>query len=176
MGRTFTEWIRYFMANPYPNFDYATYVDLNKVKGIISKIMIPFRESVNGNTKQYNLWYIYGLLQFIEIVDAVSNKRGYYSDQWVKMPFRTKDHPNPMDFPKPTNLQIMTDKGNQLAALTGNIPFVRVDIYNRQTKTCCRTINDLFFKEYNFAPDSGTNPFTPNEYEIIYGNKISAGL
>jgi hypothetical protein len=164
------------MANPYPNFDYATYIDPNKAKGIVSKIMTPYRESVRGNTKQYYLWYIYGTLQFIEAVDAVSNKRGYYSTEWVKMPFRTQQHPNPMDFPKPTNLQQIIDKTNQLSALVGEVPFVRIDIYNRQVKTCCRTINDLFFKEFTFTPDSGTNLFTPNDYEIIYGNKISEGL
>ena len=47
--------------------------------------------------------------------------------------------------PTATNKQQIIDKGNELAKLFSIPDNVSISIYSRETKTCCRTINDLFF-------------------------------
>jgi hypothetical protein len=172
MNKTFSEWIKYFIANPYPNFDYSKYTDKIKVKAVVSKVMPPMIGGIGGIIKEYKLWYIHGQLQFIEAVDSVSSKHSYYSTAWVRLPFRTQKYSLPIDLPRPTNLQQMIDKGKLLANLCGDIPFVRITVYNRYVKTCCTTTNTLYFGEYDFTPENGDNPFIPAEYEVIYGNKL----
>lgn len=47
--------------------------------------------------------------------------------------------------PTATNKQQIIDKGNELAKLFSIPDNMSISIYSRETKTCCRTINDLFF-------------------------------
>lgn len=47
--------------------------------------------------------------------------------------------------PTATNKQQIIDKGNELAKLFSIPDNMVISIYSRETKTCCRTINDLFF-------------------------------
>jgi hypothetical protein len=46
--------------------------------------------------------------------------------------------------------------------LCGTFPFVRVDMY--------RVNGKLIFGEFTFYPDSGTVPFSPDEYNIAFGD------
>jgi len=46
--------------------------------------------------------------------------------------------------------------------LCGNFPFIRVDLY--------RVNGKLIFGEFTFYPDSGMVPFSPDEYNTVFGD------
>lgn len=88
--------------------------------------------------KEYRLCFENGTLQYIET-------QGIRFDRNWNDIFSTKSN-----IPKPMNLQNIIDKGEILAGIVGSQPTVTIDIYNRELKTCCKVINDLFFGGYEF--------------------------
>ena len=60
---------------------------------------------------------------------------------------------------KPANLAAMIDIAG---ALSQGFPFIRVDLYSVHEK--------IVFGELTFYPDNGVCPFTPDEYNIFFGD------
>ncbi len=60
---------------------------------------------------------------------------------------------------KPDNFAAMVATAR---ALSGGIPFVRVDLFSVKGK--------LIFGEFTFYPDSGVIPFSPEPYNLIFGD------
>ena len=159
--KTLTEWIRYFMDTPSP----TTYTERD-----IKRVLPMVGGQERGTTVDYGLWYIHGELQFIE---AGEEKRSYYSPSWRRLLFQSDLYPEPIKVEQPINLQTMIAKGDQLVEVAGNPPLVKIEIQNRRIKTCCKTLNDLFFKQFDFTPYNGTNSFVPREFDKFYGDKIT---
>lgn len=92
---------------------------------------------IGKNLKEYRLHYENSVLQYIE-TQGIRFDKNWNTD--VKT-----------EIQKPTNLQNIVDKGKLLTGLVENPPeIIIVDICNRELKTCCKVINDLFFGKYEF--------------------------
>lgn len=64
-----------------------------------------------------------------------------------------------IDFQMPENFDEMKECAR---ILSGNYPFIRVDLYSIEGKT--------IFGELTFYPDSGIIPFSPDEYNYYFGD------
>ena len=100
-------------------------------------------ENFIGKTlKEYRLCFENGSLQYIETQGI------RFDEKWNDI-FATKSN-----IPKPMNLQNIIDRSKILLNLVVNPPpIVIIDIYNRELKTCCKLINDLFFGKYEFITE-----------------------
>jgi len=70
-----------------------------------------------------------------------------------------------IEFQKPDNFDEMKECAR---ILSGNYPFVRVDLYSIEGKT--------IFGELTFYPDSGIIPFTPEKYNNYFGDLFKLPL
>lgn len=92
--------------------------------------------------------------------NETSKNTDFYDLNWNPMPFtRTSYTNNPKGIEKPKKLEEMISIAEKLSR---NIPFVRVDLYEINSK--------VFFGELTFYPSSGFEGFSPNEYDKILGD------
>lgn len=90
-------------------------------------------------------------------------KLTFFDKEWNKLPFSRQYHRVSTEkIDKPANLQLMIGLAEKLA---GDIPFVRVDLYEIRGK--------VYFGEMTFFPESGMEGFTPSEYDDILGEYIT---
>lgn len=245
-----TQYIKYFGLNPYPDFDYATYVDKHKAKMFVKDVVnvateyayfttpeqidafdfntlankkyyikgthgwrwqiksgdirdfnstkermkswlnktynprgerqysfleqgVLIEEDLGDRLTEYKLWYIHGELQFIEARQPNSSNRSHYDKDWNLQPFMRLRNQSSYDASMPHNLWDILRKGESLINLIKKPPFVRIDLYSK--RVCCNR-HKVYFSEYTFTPAAGSNPFTPDEWEIHFGNKIKEKL
>lgn len=120
----------------------------SKYPGITPSVII--ERNLGSNIKNYRLWYVQNKLQ------AIESDGMYFDANWKQMPLNGLKTAN---IDKPVNSNEIIDKANRLNTFIGNNDFVIIDICNRTTKTCCKTINDLFFNEFIFDTENIDNPF-----------------
>lgn len=94
-------------------------VVIDKIKGWLNSDGVLIEKHLGDKIKEYKLNYSNGTFISIESGGVLN--------------------------PTATNKQQIIDKGNELAKLFSIPDNVSISIYSRETKTCCRTINDLFF-------------------------------
>jgi len=84
-----------------------------------------------------------------------------YDLSWNPMPVFKGKPGTELAVEQPANLDEMTEVARELCR---DFPFVRVDLY--------RVDGRVFFGELTFYPDAGLCPFTPPEYNEIFGEKF----
>lgn len=159
-------------------------LDINNAKKIINKSLkreyyywgrewpyknvkprIIVEEYMGSNIMDYKIFCFNGKPEFILMCtnrDGRFKNTDFYDFNWNHMEFtREKHENNPNGIRKPKNLEIMF---NIAKALSKNIPFVRVDLYDIKGK--------VFFGELTFSPSSGYEGFKPKEWDEKLGNLI----
>ncbi len=114
--------------------------------------------------KDYKIFVFNGKTEFIEVVSDRENSKTacFYNKCWVKLDFSLSDSTAcNIHLEKPKTI----DKIIELAEiLSADFPFVRVDFYDINGK--------IFFGEMTFTPSAGFSKFTPNVFDVIYGQKL----
>lgn len=117
----------------------------------------------------YKFHYINGELQFIYVSydrEGV-NDRCIYDGDWNRLPFiwigreSYRDSINRTDVPRPATLEKMKEFG---AIVARNFKLVRVDFYDVD--------GVLYFGEITLHHGSGRDHFFPEEYDVIFGDKL----
>jgi len=92
----------------------------------------------------------------------IKMKTIYYDMNWVKQDI---SRPNIIsyegDIQKPPKFEIMKQIASKLSE---GFPYVRIDLYNVDGR--------IYFGEITFFPASGFNPFVPDSWDRIWGDKI----
>lgn len=132
-----------------------------KPRIIIEKYMVDESET---ELKDYKLFCFEGETKVILVCsDRTSKlKETFYDSEWNLIDLIEGNHPREENIEKPFNLQKMKKIAGMLAK---NIPFVRVDFYEINSK--------VYFGELTFYPRGGYEEFSPEEYDRILGDMIS---
>lgn len=88
-------------------------------------------------------------------------KADFYDLGWNLQNYRWLYEPSNKKFPRPKTLDYMIECAR---ILSDGFPFVRVDFYEISGK--------LYFGEMTFFHGGGVGYFDPEEYDILFGNKI----
>jgi len=84
-----------------------------------------------------------------------------YDLNWNSIPLRKGRECSRLNIERPDTWALMSDIARTLSQ---GFPFMRVDLYSIQGK--------VYFGELTFYPDNGKCPFTPDEYNYIYGDLL----
>jgi hypothetical protein len=108
----------------------------------------------------YKFFCFNGHVQFVQVdFDRFTNHtRNMYDRNWDLCPFTFLYPNNPLKLVRPENYEEMIEVAEELA---GEIPFVRVDLYNVTTK--------IVFGELTFTPESGFGSFNPTDGDTKLG-------
>ena len=133
-------------------------------KIIAEKFMEDDNDNADLGLIDYKFFCFNGTPKFAYVAQgaakAYKSKINMMDLEWKLMPFQRTDHPQFEEVPdKPVNFQKMVELSKILAK---NIPFVRVDFYEINSK--------LFFGELTFFPGSGYIPFEPEEWDYKLGD------
>ena len=137
-----------------------------KPRIIIEKLL----QTKEGNIpNDYKLFFFNGRFEFCYVsYDRLGiNDRCTYDINWNRLPFIYAPNPtgkkmNYADVPKPASFDKMLEFGT---IISQKFKFVRVDFYDVDGK--------LYFGEITMHHGSGLDPFTPQEYDLIYGEKLN---
>lgn len=160
------EELRYQLKTNYYNKTREWQYKNIKPRIIIEKLL----ETKEGKIpNDYKLHFINGEFQFIYIsFDREGiNDRCIYDRNWNRMPFMWtgaksyKPSMNSTDVPKPATFDKMIEFGERIAKM---FKLVRVDFYDVDGK--------LYFGEITLHHGSGTDVFYPEQYDLIYGEKL----
>lgn len=119
----------------------------------------------------YKLHCFNGKFEFLQVDLGRfgTHRRNIYDRNWELLPFtfsmldmdRNPKTPRGRSVDRPKNLELLIDLAETLAK---PFPYVRVDFY---------VIKDnIFFGELTFHHGGGYEQFTPNKWDLYYGNKI----
>lgn len=111
----------------------------------------------------YKFFCFHGHVQYIQVdFDRyVNHTRNMYDTNWILCPFTYIYPNNPQNLKKPNNYATMVEVAE---ALAGEIPFVRVDLYN--------VASTILFGELTFTPESGFGTFHPAEWDYNLGTYL----
>lgn len=111
----------------------------------------------------YKFFCFQGHVQFIQVdFDRyVNHTRNMYDRNWALCPFTFLYPNNPFKLERPENLETMMEVAE---ALAGEIPFIRVDLYNANSL--------ILFGELSFTPESGFGTFRPAEWDFRLGTYL----
>lgn len=117
----------------------------------------------------YKLFYINGSFQFVYVSydRAGANDRCTYGANWERLPFVWvepdvyRENINTSDVPKPLSFPQMLSFSEKVAKY---FKIVRIDLYDVDGK--------MYFGEITPFHSAGYASFFPNEYDMIYGDKI----
>ena len=118
----------------------------------------------------YKLHYFNGELQFIycSIDREGGNFRCCYDKNWKKLEFtwvekgKHDNNLNSVDIERPKTLDEMIRIGNEISV---NWDYVRVDFFDCDGK--------LYYGEITLHHGSGNDVFTPQKYDLIYGQRLT---
>jgi hypothetical protein len=104
-----------------------------------------------------------GLTSFFQVdVDRHgSHRRNFYDKDWSRVSMEMEYPGNPVDVPRPENLEKMMNIADQLSR---GFPFVRIDLYEYRGK--------VFFGEMTFMPEAANAWFRPPEWNRRFGDLI----
>ena len=88
-------------------------------------------------------------------------KRDIYDLNWNKLPLKIVYENWPHPVAKPDKLDDMLDICGKLSQ---DFPFVRVDLYLAEGR--------IYFGELTFTPANGMKPFTPVQYDYVFGEAL----
>ncbi len=140
----------------YRHFEWAY---KNIIPQIVAEELIDFKYKIEFfcfNGKPEFLWVV-----FDDKTKQVT--ADFYNLEWdlLQMEHGYKMSPYP-NIPKPNQLEKLIENATLLA---NNLPFVRVDFY--------LTEDSYYFSEMTFYPRNGACPFTPEHYDLEFGNLLT---
>lgn len=135
----------------------------NMDKKIICEELI---ETEDGKApKDYKIFCNYGVPRFLFVASERHGAEAsfdFYDLEWNHIPV-TNCHPNAIkDNIKPVMFEKMLEAASDISK---EFPIVRVDLY-------CEN-NRVYFGELTFLHFGGLHPFTPKEYDKIFGNMFN---
>lgn len=112
----------------------------------------------------YKFYCFNGAPKFIHVDTDRFEKhcRNFYDLNWQRMPFSLCYPQADRDVKRPSKLAKMIELASILSA---DFKFVRVDFYQVDDK--------IVFGELTFNPGNGLEIFTPNKYDLIFGQYIN---
>lgn len=158
--KTFKKWLKdnYY----YRSCEYQYKHIKNQI--IVEKLLLNKEGKIPND---YKLNFFNGKLVMIycSIDREGDNYRQMFDENWKRLPFdwsghmRLDDHP---DIERPLSFDKMVEIGKKVSA---QFDYVRVDFYDVDGRLYCG--------EITLHHGSGLDPFYPNEYDLIYGQKLS---
>ena len=130
--------------------------------GISPRVLIErMVESPNaGLPDDYKFFVYHGRAHFIQFV--CNRPRGlrlnFYDREWNLLPAKLRYPRTSEPVPKPPNLGEMIEIAEKIGA---QFDFVRVDLYSPPL--------GILFGEVTFYPNAGLEPFTPEEWDLRFG-------
>ncbi len=118
---------------------------------------------LGDNVNDYKLFCFNGEPEFVwvDIGGYPDHHRALYDLDWNALPFTINQH-DCFPVEKPGQLNTMIGIARKLSR---GFAFVRVDLME--------TGGRLYFGEMTFTPYSGMSPFFPDEYDALYGRKLT---
>lgn len=117
-----------------------------------------------GGLKDYKIYCFNGIPKYILVIfgrDSGDIAESIYDTEWRMQDFTRHHKLYPHTIPKPSSLKKMLEAATVLAS---GFPFVRVDMYNPESK--------VIFGEMTFHPGNGVNQFKPPEADLLWGNLL----
>lgn len=157
---------RYWLNRNYYKFSREWQYKNSPRRIIVEKLLLTSEGYIPND---YKFHYINGKLQFIycSIARETKNYRKIYSPDWEPLPFlwvpkdKLGTQSDGDDIPAPTSLNQMKNFADIIAK---DFDYVRVDFYDVDGKP--------YFGEITLHHGSGYDVFSPEEYDIFYGNKL----
>lgn len=121
--------------------------------------------SKNEQLKDYKFFCFNGNPQYCQVISdrGICMSIDFFDKEWIHQPFH-----EPKEFPfskkevkKPFNYKLMIDLAQKLS---DGHPFIRVDFYEIHGK--------VYFGELTFYPTSGVGGFSPEEWDVYFGELI----
>ena len=110
--------------------------------------------------KDYKFFVYHGRAHFIQF--DCDRKQGlklnFYDREWKLLPAKLRYPRTSEPVPKPANLGQMIEVAEKIGA---QFDFVRVDLYSPP--------QGILFGEVTFYPNAGLEPFTPEEWDLRFG-------
>lgn len=139
-------------------------------KNIPRKIVVEklLRTSDGHIPNDYKLNYFNGKLEFVycSIGRETSNNRNMYDADWNPIYFQWNSHSKHQDargkeIEPPKTFALMKQYGDEIAKM---FDYVRCDFYDVDGK--------MYFGEITFHHGGGYNRFVPDEFDMLYGQKL----
>lgn len=132
---------------------------------IIVEEYLSDHENPNNELNDYKILCYSGKAKYI-IVDTnryTNHTRNIYTAEWEKLNLKSTDVPtSDNDINRPEKLKEMIDLAEKLSE---DFPFVRVDLYNVNSK--------IYFGELTFFPWSGYVQFDPDSIDFLLGKDFN---
>jgi hypothetical protein len=132
-------------------------------KNIRPRIIVEerLRDEEHGVPLDYKFFVFHGDVEYIQVdYDRFSSHtRRLYDSEWVPQDFTLK-HPLGPETEKPQQLERMIDIAETLAQ---DFDFIRVDLYQPNGER-------VVFGELTVAHGSGAEPFTPRDWDFVFGS------
>lgn len=143
------------------------HADFSKIHGEVQYRRIPRKILVEadisctqGITWEYSFFCFHGRTEFVQIYNK-EHQRFEVSRDYEPLPFHLYSTVTPIE-PKKEKFDQMRMLAEKLAA---PFTFVRVDFLVTDKK--------IYFSELTFSPGAGLRRFTPDEYNYIFGRKLT---
>lgn len=139
------------------------YTQMTKSR-IIAEQLLENRLSPEAGIEDFKILCFHGEPQYI-IVDKdryTDHRRNIYDVDWQRVDVTTDHEQFDSVYPKPENLEGMLDIARKLSE---DFPFVRVDLYNIDSK--------IYFGELTFYPWSGYVKFSPVGFDEKLGSLLN---
>lgn len=135
--------------------------------GVVVEELLINKDNPEAGVNDYKIFCYNGNPEYL-VVDVdryIGHKRNFYKADWTRMDVSSDCPQADRDIPKPENFEEMLSIASQLSA---DFPFVRVDLYNVSGK--------IYFGELTFYPWSGYVQFTPDDIDLLFGEKFHLEL
>lgn len=128
--------------------------------GIVAEKLLIDETNPTAGINDYKIFCYKGKPLYI-VVDVdryIGHKRNFYDVSWNNLHINSDCSACDRELPKPENFDRMLEIAAQLS---GDFPYVRVDLYNINGK--------IYFGELTFYPWSGYVQFEPDEFDYLLG-------
>jgi hypothetical protein len=153
------EWLKlsYYKKAGEPNY--------KPLKGRI--IVEKYIEDSTGDLKDYKFFCFRGEPRFVQVDGDrfTGHKRDLYDLDWNKLPVKFTRENLTQPAAKPEKLYDMMEICRNLSR---SFTFVRVDLYF--------TNGRIYFGELTFTPSNGFRPFSPVQYDTIFGEFLDLNM
>ena len=108
----------------------------------------------------YRFWCFHGRVEVIQVDNHKHDINPFYDSNWTKLDLRYRTYAKDCDIPRPVGFDEMLKIAS---ALTQQIDFVRVDLYNVRGR--------ILVGEFTFTPVGGGLTFEPASWDQRLGHK-----
>jgi len=131
-----------------------------KPKIIIERLMLDENNKIPNDFKFH---CFNGKVEFIQLDTGRFNehKRTLFNKNWNILKFQFLSYKRDKRIKKPSKLKHMIKLCEKISK---SFDYIRVDLYNIKNK--------IYFGELTFTPEAGFGNFSPNKYDLVYGQKL----